>query len=66
MIKNNLEANPSPSYIHVDGFKLCATYSGEELTCKYCWKNGHFQAKCDKRLIDFPQLVQQSNDCVIF
>ena len=29
-------------------------------------KIGHFQAKYGKRLNDFPQLVQQSNDRVIF
>ena len=35
MNKNDLEANPFPSYIHVDGFELYVTYPGQELTCKY-------------------------------
>ena len=65
MNKYDLEANPLPSYIHVDDFELYVTYPGEELTCKYCGEKGHFQAKCDKRLNDFPQLEKQSNDCVI-
>ena len=66
MNKNDLEANPLPSYIHVDDFfELYVTYPGQELTCKYCGKKGHFQAKCNKRLNDFPQLEKQSNDCVI-
>ena len=64
MNKNDLEANPLPSYIHVD--VMCyLTYPGQELTCKYCGEKGHFQVKCDKRLNDFPQLEKQSNDCVI-
>ena len=36
MNKNDLEANPLPSYIHVDGFELYVTYPGKELNCKYC------------------------------
>ena len=47
MNKNDFEANPLPSYIHVNGFELCITYSGQELTRKYCWEKGHFQAKYD-------------------
>ena len=62
MNKNDLEANPLPSYIHVDSFELYVTYPGQKLTCKYCGEKGHFQAKCDKRLNDFPQLDKQSND----
>ena len=65
MNKNDLKANPLPSYIHVDGFELYVAYPGQELTCKYCGEKGHFQAKCDKRLNDFPQLEKHSNDYVI-
>ena len=65
MNKNDLEVNPLPSYIHVDGFELYVTYPGQELTCKYSGEKRHFQAKCDKRLNDFPQLEKHSNDCVI-
>ena len=36
MKKNDLEANPLPSNIHVNGFELYVTYAGQELTCKYC------------------------------
>ena len=66
MNKNDLETNPFSSYIHVDGFELFVNYPGQELTCKYCREKGHFQAKCDKGLNDFPQLEKQSNDRVIF
>ena len=66
MNKNDLEANPLPSYNHGDSFKLYVISPGQELTCKYCWEKGHFQAKCYKRLNDFPQLEKQSNDRVIF
>ena len=66
MNKNDLEANLLTRYIHLDGFEIYVTYSGQELTCKYYREKGHFQAKCDKRFNNFPQLVQQSNDRVIF
>ena len=69
MNKNDLEANPFPSYIHVDGFEIYVAYPGQKLTCKYCGEKEHFQAKCDKRIKrfnDFPQLEKQSNDHVIF
>ena len=65
MNKNDLEANPLPNYIHVDGFELHVTNPGQEPTCKYYVEKGHFLAKCDRRLNDFPQLEKQSNDCVI-
>ena len=66
MKKNDLEANPLPSYIYIDGFELYVTYPGQEVTHKYCGEKGHFQAKCNKRLNNFPRLEQQSNDRVIF
>ena len=57
--KDDLEANPLPSYINVDGFELyvrvdgfefrASTYPGQELTRKYYGEKGHFQAKCDKQ-----------------
>ena len=43
MNKNDLEANPLPNYIHVDGFELYFTYPGQELTCKYCGKKDIFK-----------------------
>ena len=65
MNKNDLEANPLPSYYRVDGFELYVTYPGQKLTCKYCGEKGHFQAKCDKRLNHFPHLEKHSDDCMI-
>ena len=62
MNKNDLEANLLPSYIHVDGFELYVTNPGQKFTCKYYGEKELFQVKCEKRLNDFPQLVQQSCD----
>jgi len=58
VIKADLDTNPSPSYINVDGFELYVTYQGQEITCKYCGEVGHMQVNCEKRKAEFPELGQ--------
>ena len=41
--KRELEQNPSPSYITVVRCKLYATYSGQNVTCRYCSEVGNVQ-----------------------
>jgi len=43
MNKDELEANPIPSYICIDGFELYVPYTGHESTCKYCGEPSHLQ-----------------------
>ena len=43
MNKNELETNPLPSYIFIDGFELYVTYKGQTVTCKFCSETGHVQ-----------------------
>ena len=39
MNKTNLEVNPIPSYIHVDGLELYVTYPGQDRSeCIKCFK----------------------------
>ena len=66
MNKNDLAAKPLPSYILYMLMASSCMLHIPVKTCKYCGEKGHFQAKCDKRLNDFPKLVQQSNNRVIF
>ena len=53
--KDELDSNPLPSYIKIDGLELYMTYQGQEITCKYCGDTGHLQVHCEKRLLDYPQ-----------
>ena len=57
MRKVELDSNPLPNYIKIDGFELYVTYQGQEITCKFCGDTGHFQVHCEKRLLDYPQLA---------
>ena len=44
MSENNVETNPSPSDIYIDGYKLYITYPGLTVTCKYSRETGCMQA----------------------
>ena len=44
MNKNNLEANPIPSYIHVNGLELYVTYPGQDLS--ECMKYSKYAIFC--------------------
>ena len=48
--KDELDSNPLPNYIKIDGFELYVTYQGQEITSKYCGDTGHLQVHCKKRL----------------
>ena len=41
MNKNELETNPLPSYIFIDGFELYVNYKGQTVTCRFCGETGH-------------------------
>ena len=56
MNKNELETNPLPSYIFIDGFELYVTYKGQTVTCRFCDETGHVQMNCEKRMLEFPKL----------
>ena len=56
MNKNELETNPLPSYIFIDGFELYVTYKGQTVTCRFCGETGHVQMNCGKRMLEFPKL----------
>ena len=56
MNKNELETNPLPSYIFIDGFELYVTYKGQTVTCRFCGETGHVQMNCEKRMLEFPKL----------
>ena len=60
MNKNDVETNPSPSYLYINGYELYVTYSGRAITCKCCGETGHMQAEYKKRKSDFPTL-QKNN-----
>ena len=51
MNKDELDVNPIPSYIFIDEFELYVTYSGQQITCKYCGQPGHVQSRCEKRFL---------------
>ena len=42
------------------GCEIHDTYTGQTVTCRYCAKTGHVQSNCTKRLLDFPQLGNQT------
>ena len=56
MNKNELETNPLPSNIFIDGFELHVTYKGQTVTCRFCGETGHVQMNCEKRMLEFPKL----------
>ena len=60
VIKNDVETNPLPSYIYINGYELYVTYPGQTITCKYCGETGHMQAECKKRKSDFSTLQKNS------
>ena len=62
MSKNDVEMNPLPSYIYINGYELYVTYPGQAITCKYCGETGHMQAECKKRKSDFPALQKNSTN----
>ena len=60
MSKNDVEMNPLPSYIYINGYELYVTYLGQAITCKCGGETGHMQAECKKRKSDFPALQKNS------
>ena len=47
MNKNELETNPLPSYIFIDGFEQYVTYKGQRFMCRLCGETGHLQMNCE-------------------
>ena len=60
MNKHELEQNPIPSHITIDSYELYVTYSGQNLTCRYCGEVGHVQTECKNKQNDFPCLDKRS------
>ena len=56
MSKNDVEMNPLPSCIYINGYKQYVTYPGQTITSKYCGETGHMQAECKKRKSNIPAL----------
>ena len=66
MKKCEIEMKPIPSYVKIEGCELYVTYSGQQITCKYCGNKGHVQSNCQKRLQDFPNLTSDQSNGNIF
>ena len=66
MKKCEIEMKPIPSYVKIEGCELYVTYSGQQITRKYCGNKGHVQSNCQKRLQDFPNLTSDQNNGNIF
>ena len=41
MKKCEIEMKQIPSYVKIEGCELYVTYSGQQITCKYCGNKGH-------------------------
>ena len=54
MKKCDLQSNPIPSYIQVNGCEMYVTSQGQAISCKNCGEAGHVQSECHKRATDFP------------
>ena len=46
MNTSDLEKNPIPSYLFVEGYEFLATYNGQVATCRYCGQPNHKQPDC--------------------
>ena len=66
MKKCEIEMKPIPSYVKIEGCELYVTYSGQQITCKYCGNKEHVQSNCLKRSQDFPNLTSDQNNGNIF
>ena len=55
MNTSDLEKNPIPSYLFVEGYEFLATYNGQVATCRYCRQPNHKQLDCLQRLQDYPE-----------
>ena len=43
MQKCEIELKPIPGYVIIKGCELCVTYSGQQITYKYCGNKGLVQ-----------------------
>ena len=59
MSKNDVEMNPLPSYIYINGYELYVTYPGQTITCKYYGETSHMQAECKKKQIRFSRTAKK-------
>nr|CAB3265820.1 gag-like protein [Phallusia mammillata] len=57
----DVEKNPIPSYVTMNGYEFYCTYNGQQITCKYCTKPGHKQQNCPERIKDYPKLETSQN-----
>ena len=60
MNTSDLEKNPIPSYLFVEGYEFLATYNGQVATCRYCGQPNHKQLDCPQRLQDYPEPEEAS------
>ena len=56
MEKEILQSNPISSYIYIIVSEICATYSSQKFTCKYCNDLSKKQRVCEECAFDFPFL----------
>ena len=60
MNTSDLEKNPIPSYLFVEGYEFLATYIGQVATCIYCGQPNHKQLDCPQPLQDYPEPEEAS------
>ena len=60
MNASDLEKNPIPSYLFVEGYEFLATYNGQVATYRYSGQPNHKQLDCPQRLQDYPEPEEAS------